>query len=73
MLQKKIEERFKEQVKLRKELQKEKRVMEEFIKSVIPQSKLAVCLDGEKKFSDVEVLKKVWNDVHSQNSNNHGS
>lgn len=57
---KKIEERYKDLAKSKKDIQKEKIVLEEFLKSVIPSSKNKQILDAEGKFFDAEVIKKVY-------------
>ena len=52
-------------MKLRKDVQKEKIVLEEFVKSVIPLNKITACQDSEGKLSDIELLKKVWIETSS--------
>jgi hypothetical protein len=63
---KKIEDRYKEKVKQVKDFQKEKQILEDFVKNVLPSNKLSFDKEGKLLLTDLDSLLKIHSETHSQ-------
>lgn len=70
VFKKKLEDRYKEKLKQIKDLQKEKLQFEEFIKNVLPSSKVSNVFDKDGKLEmNVDNLLKHHSELYSSESN----